>query len=277
MTYSFFTNILVFFSCSLFFQSDQEASTRLATLHAVIAADTLTNLKGPSKYDISRMRTEFQQIAKETKLQLNMLELQDRSLSRKSILGWLKNTKIQSNDVVIFYFTGHGFRTEHSDSLWPMLFLAPSRELFDSTRIIKSLQKTPQRLCVILYDCCNNPSRKSMVLVPKNLLQVPKRYISVNSGYRKLFLESSGICIASGSVPGEVSWATPKGGIFTSAFLESLKKETEEEFPSWDSLFDRTERTCSFFQQPQYVLKLKDKPIVRQKNHSKDVALYLNR
>ena len=95
-------------------------------------------------------------------------------------------------------------------------------------------------------------------------------------GYRKLFLESSGICIASGSVPGEVSWATPKGGIFTSAFLESLKKEIEEEFPSWESLFDRTEKTCSFFQQPQYMLKLKGKPVIRQKNLSKKISFYLN-
>ncbi len=274
MSHSIF---ILFFLLSSFASSYQVESTKVSTLHCLLCADTLTNLKGPSKYDITRMRTEFQQIAKETKLALNITELQDKSLSKKSIISWLKNSKIQMNDVVIFYFTGHGFRTEYSDSLWPMLFLAPSRELFDSTRIIKRLQNTPQRLCLILYDCCNNPSRKSMVLVPKNLLQIPKRFLSKQPGYKKLFLEASGFCIASGSIPGEVSWATPKGGIFTSAFLESMKKELEQDLPSWDSLFDRTEKTCSFFQQPQYILKLKGKPIIREKNHSKNVAFYLNR
>ncbi len=230
-----------------------------STIHALIAADTLTKVKYSSREDIKCMCNALGKIAQETGMQLNLTIASGKKLSKNHITRWVQNVDPEPDDVVFFYFTGHGFRIANSKSKWPELFFVSSKNAKKMTFYIDKLKKKNARLNIVLCDCCNNSLSQDDVQIAKGIgkerRRVPKNYLHPDKyGYKKLFLETSGFIIASGSVPGRSAWTTKSGGLFTRAFLRSLQKETTEQYPNWSHVFKQTSVLCNIMQEPQYQL-----------------------
>ncbi len=77
------------------------------------------------------------------------------------------------------------------------------------------------------------------------------------TGIQSLFINTEGLIIASGSVPGSRAWSTSQGGLFTHAFLYSLQREVLSSRPTWKHLFNQTTDLCQGIQIPQAKLKIK--------------------
>ncbi len=245
-----YTFLLVLISISSLYSTE---------VHVLLAADTITNIRKSSRHDLLNIKKALGSLQKEGRIPVHISEVFGDGLSKDPIDSWIARTHVRQDDILIFYFTGHGFRTKRNPTIWPSLYLASSGDLIDMNAVIEKIRKMRARLIIILSDCCNNLVRQRKGLMEKSWPIMPKSVgnsLTYNA-YKKLFLESEGIIIASGAVPGEVAWATDHGGIFTNALLESLDSELRKPDPRWDRIFDRSKVLCGRLQKPQYHINLR--------------------
>src|ERR1700733_3375785 len=87
-------------------------SIKAASLQAIIVADTFDlSIGDGASADLQKMRYAIQQIAKQTKLALKQDIIAGKNATPAKLLAKLNELKIKNNDVIIFFFSGHGYRT----------------------------------------------------------------------------------------------------------------------------------------------------------------------
>lgn len=150
---------------------------------------------------------------------------------RTSLMQVINSLEVESNDVVIFYYGGHGARAyNNSEDRFPQMCLGePSQSNWVPSSLIKNIiSKKKPRLAVILTGCCNKEDAEVTI---KSIIAQSSGYTSeanINkSAYKKLFLESKGVVQLTSSRAGEYSWCTEKGSFFALALLDVLKNVGE--------------------------------------------------
>lgn len=231
---------------------------QLGTLHALLLIDEYSEIAPACEADKTKMEDEVKIIAQKTRLKLN-LQVADYSIS--GIQEAINQLEVGENDVIFFYFTGHGYRYEEQEKCgkYPYLYLTKTEaHLYDAgiclEDINEQLKAKKPRLLVSLADCCNNvlPYEEPVAMNP----------VLIGQAYRKLFLASKGYIISTSSLPGQYSFATNTGGYFTNGFLESIRevanKSNDADEITWDKVLKRTTaRTIlnsDSKQKPQYNL-----------------------
>lgn len=174
--------------------------------------------------------------------------------TKENLQECIKNFVCDPDDIVIFCYFGHGGRSPQDVSRFPqMMFKAQNGSVYDSNLVpledVKDalMQKNP-RLCIVLGDCCNSytggvtPKRYTLFPASESTTYDEKQEVAM----KKLFLETKGYVISSGSKQGQASWYSvdPKEpfGFFTKNFIDELNFYTYEESAeniSWENLMDR--------------------------------------
>ena len=234
-------------------------------LRALVACDLVsTNIRRGSKADLKRVKTTLANIAHQLKIHYQITTLNKKNFQPKRIMQWLSSIPSHSNDIVFFYFSGHGGRRGKGQSKWPFVVF-PQKNSTMATAVLgdavyRYLRKKQPRLTIILLDSCNNVVQiKGMETLGQQILPAIERtpYLP---GLKTLFLHSSGSIIASASSPGEVAYTTVKGkilgGIYTTGWLFSLRYFAENPNVRWDDVFRGASAFCQKFYQgkqtPQY-------------------------
>jgi len=235
------------------------------TLYAIIIADTRDREIGKStQADLDHIKTLVENISKHTQLPNHLLIIQGDQLSRQAVVKVLTQLSITGQDMVIFYYSGHGTRgrqLEQRESKWPYLCVegggrcTEKENRLDLDEVVDSLRQKGPRFFIAMADACNDLIREEG---DKNWEFTGG---SKPDNYRKLFLEPSGYhIIASGSKAGQVSIGEEFGGKFTNQFLKVLYQELAADYPArWDSLMQRAveeipyqDREGEKIQQPQF-------------------------
>lgn len=176
----------------------------------------------------------------------------------------ISNLNCGPNDVVFFYYSGHGVhaKADPADGWLPQMCL--NYESYDQDKFVPvtyvrdQLKSKPARLSIILTDCCNNEaswvSVKSLISDQKDAPDVDK--IDVDR-LKKLFYESRGMVIATSSKRGQVSYGPKEGGCFSVAFWDEIYRvEQGAGNADWNSVIEatrqRTLRYTSNKQEPVY-------------------------
>jgi len=218
-----------------------------ATLHAVIVADTNDSSVGKSvKVDLTNMQSLLGDISRHTGLATAGKSVSGRELSRGNVMTAINSLSIKSNDVVIFYYSGHGFNP--GNSKWPGMDLKNGRLTLKKVR--NTLQQKNPRLLIVIADTCNGFTRGA---------EGGFRYSKAaekQKNYRELFLKYRGTITASSSKPGQFSRGNKIiGGYYTDALLINLSKELASlNRPSWQALMKRANKPITkdgFLQEPQ--------------------------
>jgi hypothetical protein len=220
------------FACVFFLISaviGQLASAQ--TIHLITIADTNDATIGQGVASNSKLLISyFREVS--NLLQLNMIvtEIDGRQgcvvgetcFSCSAIKTAVDRMQAGNNDVVLFYYSGHGFRTVRSTSQFPSFYcsttdpLADSPNLYDVSTVLAA---KGARLVITVADTCN-------AVIPLPLPQVAPAVAPPSrreQQLRRLFLEYKGLLIMSSSVPGQFSWYYPNGGIFTRRLLSTLQ------------------------------------------------------
>lgn len=201
------------------------AQSDAATLHAVIVADTTdTSIGGSTALDFENVRREMQKISFYTGLNLRETTFRGRDAVPENVLGKINQLEIKEEDVVIFYFSGHGYRTpSKGDVPWPNLYFSTTGTGIDYALIGEKLEARHPRFLMVIADACNNVVSDwfSPPLIKKSFMMMSPES-NMERNYRKLFLEVKGVVMITSSKAGEYSWATERGGYFTLAFLYHL-------------------------------------------------------
>lgn len=235
--------------CVLLFFSGLTVQLLGESFQALIACDTYSELRPSTKKDIEHMRTVLREISVSTNLRLSMRFLYGDTLSADAVHSWVKSMEKSSPDVILFYYSGHGYRTDCCRSPWPYLFFPKSIESFPSDSLYTRLQAIGSRLVIIILDCCNNSLTPKFPVIG-SLAKAKGRTTTHLPGLKTLFLKNRGVIIAAGSSPGEAAFALPNGSLFTNSWLQALRSSATAEDVSWKTIFDSTSVLCSPMQRP---------------------------
>jgi len=216
--------LTLFITISLFTVAGQAAE-----FHVLLVGDTHDPSLGRScQSDLITMKKEVQEIAKNTKLHLNLTILKGSSTTSKRVFEAINKWSINSKDVVFLYFSQHGYRTASMTTPWPNLFFGPSNDGVNFDYLNQFILNQKPRFFLSLADVCNNvlPDDKAppvMIMKAKpDTDKKSKKIISDN--YKRLFVKARGSIIISGAIPATVSYSyTVQGSICTLSLLDSLR------------------------------------------------------
>lgn len=141
-------------------------------MHLLLVADTLDKSIGyAGKSDLKLIRETFEQLSQKmgiTKNNFNFRLFAGKQFERKPILDAIKLLKPGANDIVIFYYVGHGFRVDTTET-FP--HIKSTNNNHDSATIVKNsirmkeevfdvLKKKNARFNLVVSDCCNSDIEK---------------------------------------------------------------------------------------------------------------------
>lgn len=232
-------------------------------IKAILLCDTKAqNLEKSVASDLKNFQAELQRISTHTGLPLVLHTFTNEKVG-KPFIDELKDIPIEEGDVVLFYFSGHGFRTNSKGSnQWPNLYLTSGKAGIDFYEVYQLLSKKKPRLLIAFSDCCNNvlPEKSAPPVLPVHAYKHQKPVSYQKANYKKLFLKTRGTILIGSSMPGEFSWGTQSGGLYTLAFLKFLLEEVHSPKPAdWYVILDKAAKQIvgrQLGQTPQYELHI---------------------
>jgi hypothetical protein len=205
------------------------------------------------------MQNEVTRIQWYTQLRLIEINFTGENLVPSEIFNFIRDIQFNHDDVVIFFFTGHGYRTPSKiNNPWPNLYCSITEQGVDFYQITKLLEEKNPGLLVALCDCCNNilPESAAPEVISKEFLSEAMD-TRLRENYQSLFLQTTGVIRVRSSDVGEYSWCNSRGAVFLLAFLESLQKHTRsDQRATWKNIFDTTVSKVIKLQTPVYELAI---------------------
>lgn len=215
------------------------------TLHAILVADTRDPLLAKAcAYDIELMHRQLVQITAAIDYQLAEQRITHQDFSQQQLDRVVRALIPRHDDILVFYYSGHGYHQPTSPDRFPTLMLIKEGSTFAKNPGLRAvhtaLKQKKARLCITLGDCCNNIVSTTRGMINKRIS--PKALVltndSLNAAYRKLFLNVRGDALIASSEPPQQSCAHPDSGSFyTRAFDEALELASRyNKTISWESL-----------------------------------------
>jgi caspase domain-containing protein len=199
------------------------------TIHLITVADTRDANIGSGTAGNTTQIVEFvTKAAGEMKVTVSRQDVSGSAFSCQRIKEALDQVKPGSNDVVIFYYSGHGFRSEGSTSKFPELFCGQEAFSGGAPRLVdiaSQLADKKPRLMLVVADSCNVLFTQPVPPLPAAAIAaVP---VSRLKQYQNLFLRHKGTLTMSGSIKDQFSWYLPSTGLFTQQFVRALDAATQ--------------------------------------------------
>lgn len=236
----------LFYSYLLFSYQEIQAKT----LHAIIVTDTIHDIAFASIPDLKQIQRELRSVSKSTHMVLQEKTFSGSDFQKHQVKSYLNQLSLGSKDAVVFYFSGHGYRTREKSYPWPTLNFEFYKPGIDLKWVADTIRNKKPQFALIMADCCNNYTEQGFNNETKQIrislpLQSPK-----HEGYDQLFNKAKGCIVVCSSSPGQFSYGSRFGGLFTQCFMASLKQETNEAVPSWKRLLERAFSYIKNIQKP---------------------------
>ncbi|MDR3268475.1 MAG: caspase family protein [Tannerella sp.] len=235
------------------------------TFHAIIFADSDDPKIGRSVFnDYYNMQAECATIAAANNMKLKEYHYVDAECSKTNAEKVLQDLNCGPQDIVFFYYSGHGGRAYDDKSKFPQLSLSPGDAgLMPLYRIDEMMASKHPKFRIIMADCCNSyvpgitPKDKDLGGA-KSVLKDQTAEI-----YQNLFGRLHGSIVVSSSQAGETSSAVDDGGAFTLCFLKELQKIVAgNSRPDWNALLNNTKTETYNWRShtPVYDINVTDNP-----------------
>lgn len=224
-----------------------------AVMHLVMVADVEDRSIGKSTAQDQRdVTTTFTKISRELGIEIREYQFSGNGFNKDSILTNLNRINNSPNDIIIYYYSGHGYNDPGKDSEFPSMALdGVDLSLEDMYYEVRAKNA---RLTMIIGDLCNSIPESRAAVGRREALPFKSGYLFDNTKLSKLFIQSSGFLVSTSSQKGEWSYCmnNPDGtmgnGQFTHAFIESMIKEASAVSASdadWLNLFGRAYRNAN--------------------------------
>ncbi len=142
-----------------------DANEKNIKLHLLVVADTLDKEIGAScSKDMQRTMDSFTELAEFLGIKIFTKAISGADFSKKNVQDAINKLKPAANDIVVFYYSGHGFRKPGENRRFPHIKLKTDHKnkqdvLINSMNmedIFLSIKKKGARFNLVLSDCCND-------------------------------------------------------------------------------------------------------------------------
>jgi hypothetical protein len=238
----FIYKVLCFFF--VFLSLSFSHSLLAAQLRAILVGDTAAqDLKSSILLDLQAIEAHLHEAAKHTGLTPVIQRILGNEARSQNVLDALHRISLTSDDVVVFYFSGHGYRTPSKEkNPWPNLYFSTDQTGIDLFEIGSFLKNSPARLAVVLGDCCNNSLPNHVAPPVYKGKKTSANEETIRQNFYKLFVESRGLVLVASSKAGQSSWSINKSGsLYTNAYSEtfkSLMRQASADMMNWQFLLD---------------------------------------
>lgn len=217
----------------------EEANTRIPVaekntrLFLVVVANTEDITIGTTcVVDKDATYKTFSQLAEFMQIQFVPKIIYGKEFSKVNVDNAINAIHPGPTDIVVFYYSGHGFNSNQEKTRYPYLDLRDKTfqnfggaYTLNIEDIYKRIKSKGARLNLVVSDCCNaDPSAAS--IVTSDFASTRNSSIGWNmENCRALFMNSKPTSILmTAAAKGELSAGNGTGGIFTYNFRESLEK-----------------------------------------------------
>lgn len=215
------------------------------SLHLIAVGDTLAeDIRDSVLIDLNNIESHASDIAHYSGLTLVKHQLTYEKANADEVLEYVKNLETESDDVIIFYFSGHGFRTSSKEANpWPNLYFSVSYNAADLLDIANVIRLKDAHFSLVMADCCNNMISDRIAPKVSRSRTMPKiDEARIERNIKKLFIETNGQVLASGSGEGQFAYGNSiEGGRFSYSYLLAFNTYTrlsDTEILDWQRLFD---------------------------------------
>ncbi|MDX2049109.1 MAG: caspase family protein [Chitinophagaceae bacterium] len=218
----------------------EEASVRAPTpqqkatrLFLVLVANTNDLSIGPTcKVDKDATYTTFSQLAEFLKIQFVPNVIEGKDFSKINVDNAINGIKPASNDIVVFYYSGHGFNDVKTNYKFPFLDLRDKTYqqygepyTLNIEDIFKRIKMKGARMNLVISDCCNaDPSQSNIAISDGASTRTSSVGWNIGNCWSLFMNNKPGSILVTAAQKGELSAGNSTGGIFTFNFRESLDK-----------------------------------------------------
>lgn len=219
--------------------------TYAATLHTLIVVDTtdisVGSLIAQNEPLLINLATDA---AEATGLELNLQVVDGLACRSEDIFAALASLRVKPDDAILFYYSGHGFRTPNKiESEWPNLYLSMEGTGIKLDTIVDKLSKKKPRLLIAATECCNSFVEDGMIPIIEKKVFNRAQANTKRDNYIKLFQKASGLVVITSSKPGQFSYVNWEGGGFmTRSFFEVMNDYLNRQGANWNQILEATKR-----------------------------------
>lgn len=136
--------------------------------YSLIVANTAEIKIGPGcQFDVSQLISMLSKITADLKIKWEKVSISRDNFNKQNVLSAISNIKVKKQDIVFFYYTGHGFSYKgDSTHIYPQLDLRSnpavySREVIDAStknlaEVYEMLKMKGAKVNLVIGDCCNS-------------------------------------------------------------------------------------------------------------------------
>lgn len=221
-------------------------SLSAADLHVILVGDTAAaELQYSIVGDLQKIESHAQDISKYTGMTAKVKRITAHQARSQVVLDELNGLGTQDSDVVMFYFSGHGYRTPSKESNpWPNIYFATDQTGIDLLEIASILKDKAAHLTIILADCCNSSLPNHLAPPVAKMHHKPHgSEEKIKQNYHKLFVETNGQILIASSKAGQPSWSIGKeGSLYSNAYSDTFKyflKRVQTNLLNWQFVLDQ--------------------------------------
>ena len=226
------------------------------TMHLIVVADVEDrNIGEAGKVDVQGIGKEFQAAANEIGVKVKSTYIADSNFSRTTVVNFINNDlKPGSNDIVVFVYTGHGFRFDNDSDPYPRFSLTRNRQSpvennLSASEVYNSIKRKGARLNITIVDACNSKIGIDKPNYNEGVVLKPSDAGISRSAVASLFLNTRGNILMAAATKGEYALSSARiGGFFIHSFLDAFMYETSianGSSPSWVTIFSKAKSYAS--------------------------------
>ena len=216
-------------------------ATRKEKLFLITIANTNDEKIGiTSKRDFDDINSLFTTLASNLGMKLISTKIMGNDFNKKNVYLSIDNLKKQKPspiDIVIFYYSGHGFRFSNDTSLYPRMSLRtnPDQDIDKNNLsvedVYKQILKLGARVNIVLTDCCNqdiganSPVGRTVLRTRGGGYNATAESLNMANCNALFFSKQPVSIIASSAEKDQLATGNPAlGGFFTYYFKGLLEK-----------------------------------------------------
>lgn len=220
-------------------------------IHLLLVSDTTDPKIGKSCVrNINTMENFYRGLAQYIGCPINIRKVMGPSYNKNNVLSEIKLLLPGSNDILIFFYSGHGYRKNSDPRRYPYFDLRANDsqdylvETMNLEDVQNALQNKSARLTIVMSDCCNSYVDASNPIAANPVNKKSLNLAWDEKNVRSLFLDPARKTImATASDSTQYAFmATDYGGLFSYSLNNALTSSVTKAVvsPTWFTILDAT-------------------------------------